>query len=1045
MSRSRLERKHRLGGEPIYCEADPSDALYRGSEDAHYSSASARKWAYEVAAVNFLNGNTRPLLSASLRGPFDNLSGWTNPWASKTTEVAPKRVAESPAASLVMVSRNKADDPLTTCCLPSPVSLDHKVYKAHEYLDEKDLARVEDWRSSIDCNQAQEDHIPPVQPQEKDRSAPVVHTVSNQKRRANTADWLKTTQNKRRRTHTTSHFDCMDQLSVITQDENTSPAVPTTGAQGTNDEFMDEDEIQADVQPQPACFQTPSRPSPCRRGLHHSRTRDCQAAESDDELSKPSESTEKPRFWKAASARSQVSRRGQATSPRSSPTRRFLRATTTTPSAARVAKTTDRTTADFETQQDNSFIFPARKKDVNKTLSAQQSGVLPSAVLAFDGNISDITSPGRKAPTAAQTSHIQVPDSPYRLPSAGEVVHGPCPATPEPAIIPTSQPLLDAKFSRATKKASSPETTADLADATNGSICEGSSVMEIGHADDPRDAEEMSTVSQIAKPQGAAGADVSTAAPTNDTAHDASLADVVPTVPFINESSPEPCAAIADGSKASTLQASHAASLDVTRSLLALCDAKQQVQLGQMEIDMVEVPAEEDAASQVSELSSVPSDLSMDGAPLSPQALRDATPPQDNATTESQQTPWQKNVTPTPSGRVTSFPRSDRLGGESQSSEPPAFSQTVEPIRNDSQQTPWHQDCGFSPLPQIPLSSKSSFLRSNESPLAQNSWIRSFEHMRKIAQRALFAAQCDQTASQRTSQPQIDAPPEEMPEESASMASGDTPSLHTAPITPRKEGPDTVFKDVSSPHDEQISVTLKESPISNGFVLKPFSAFRSSSPEPCIMRHRRVGFSSRPGAKVRGILTRRKSSDTSNRTRKHVSWGMLEGLSVGLVGDRHSRGTATTTRTRAPSPPPNQALADLPTGEKDPFRNHFSAVKKKAQGHRHRILPSASQQVWRSPSPTATAEAFIAADELPNAEGDVGQANQSPAADAILPEEGDESFDDVDEVLRNLGDFLDVVDVEADIEKAKADISLEKSPQETPLTAEVDVDVWSRF
>jgi hypothetical protein len=163
-----------------------------------------------------------------------------------------------------------------------------------------------------------------------------------------------------------------------------------------------------------------------------------------------------------------------------------------------------------------------------------------------------------------------------------------------------------------------------------------------------------------------------------------------------------------------------------------------------------------------------------------------------------------------------------------------------------------------------------------------------------------------------------------------------------------------------------------------------------------------------------------------------VLWASLNEQS----DDTASPATLATTRSRASSPPPDQALADLPTGEKDPFRKHFSAIKKKAKGHRHRILPSASQQVWRSPSPTAMANAVIMADKLAkssrDAEAPAGKPDASPVA--VSPEV-DESFDDVDEVLRNLGDFLDMVDVEADVEKAKADLSAGKTSEKMSLTA----------
>ena len=75
----------RLYGEPIYCEVDvdPEDVLYSGSEDEYYAGPGQRKRRYEEKAEQFLRGRLPLLLSTTLRGPFSKESGWDNPWRGR--------------------------------------------------------------------------------------------------------------------------------------------------------------------------------------------------------------------------------------------------------------------------------------------------------------------------------------------------------------------------------------------------------------------------------------------------------------------------------------------------------------------------------------------------------------------------------------------------------------------------------------------------------------------------------------------------------------------------------------------------------------------------------------------------------------------------------------------------------------------------------------------------------------------------------------------------------------------------------------------------
>lgn len=330
--------------------------------------------------------------------------------------------------------------------------------------------------------------------------------------------------------------------------------------------------------------------------------------------------------------------------------------------------------------------------------------------------------------------------------------------------------------------------------------------------------------------------------------------------------------------------------------------------------------------------------------------------------------------------------------------------------------------------------------------------------MRAAAHHALFSAGINLSFS-REEQMQTPQPlPEEMPEQSVSVASAETPSLHTAPSTPGQDAPAPVFEDASSsPREDRLTPSPQSGSAEEGFTLKPFSAFRSPTPEMVLPRSRKARYSLGSQPTTRGILTPTPRAHRSSdfHVKKRVSWELPDGVSES-EDNQDAPHSSASSRTRAASPPPELALADLPTGEKDAFQKHFSAVKMKAKGHSHRILPSASQRVLRSPEPMAMAEAFLAADELARPESARGsEAGQADNVDKGLVEESqsypltqEEEVDDVDDVLRNLDDFIDVVDVQADIQLAKTGsggVESGKTKSRASLTAQLDADVWDRF
>ncbi|KAL7794223.1 hypothetical protein V8C37DRAFT_376931 [Trichoderma ceciliae] len=143
----------------IYCEAvfQPQDVYYEGSEDEDYDDAVARKQRYEAAGQQFLAGKVPLLLSATLKGPFEEESGWVNPWRSKnrtahsqtrpeSQNVGSQHSPKRPAASAFIERQAAGALKSAECALPSPESLKQAPFtKAHSRLQHKE-AVMDAWR-----------------------------------------------------------------------------------------------------------------------------------------------------------------------------------------------------------------------------------------------------------------------------------------------------------------------------------------------------------------------------------------------------------------------------------------------------------------------------------------------------------------------------------------------------------------------------------------------------------------------------------------------------------------------------------------------------------------------------------------------------------------------------------------------------------------------------------------------------------------------------------------------------------------------------------
>ncbi|KJZ72737.1 hypothetical protein HIM_07929 [Hirsutella minnesotensis 3608] len=148
----------------IYCEAACSDEpYYEGSEDDDYPDPQTRRLRYEAAGQRFLDGKAPLLLSATLRGPFDKESGWTNPWRSKQRRqirVPSQCIPESPQNPFVK-KHTTSVNPISNTRgieghLPSPESLKQAPASGpHPFLEDDPFDSVERWRQDVQVSSAQ--------------------------------------------------------------------------------------------------------------------------------------------------------------------------------------------------------------------------------------------------------------------------------------------------------------------------------------------------------------------------------------------------------------------------------------------------------------------------------------------------------------------------------------------------------------------------------------------------------------------------------------------------------------------------------------------------------------------------------------------------------------------------------------------------------------------------------------------------------------------------------------------------------------------------
>ncbi|SPO03538.1 uncharacterized protein DNG_06221 [Cephalotrichum gorgonifer] len=184
----------------FYCQIpySPDDVLQKSTAYAINSTDEGSIGRYENVARQYLSGRAPVLITAALRGPFDAASGFVNPWLTSEAPKPTTFTQRLTAASLLRKTSSPAIcEPATSpppeqtqttessCHLPSPESL---YAEPHPYLENDEVARVEQWRDTVQSNAPTREEFWSSK------------TQSSTKRAREDSSWLKRRVEKRPRT-----------------------------------------------------------------------------------------------------------------------------------------------------------------------------------------------------------------------------------------------------------------------------------------------------------------------------------------------------------------------------------------------------------------------------------------------------------------------------------------------------------------------------------------------------------------------------------------------------------------------------------------------------------------------------------------------------------------------------------------------------------------------------------------------------------------------------------------------------------------------------
>ncbi|KHN95501.1 uncharacterized protein MAM_06558 [Metarhizium album ARSEF 1941] len=981
----------------VYSESfcRPEDVLYEGSEDEDYENSDARRRRYTEAGQRFLDGAAPVLISAALKGPLDRLSGFINPWISNRHKVIARGFVQpsQPVEKLMSQSKNSITKPRpdptlqardADCHLPSPESLKQSPYtQQHPYLEADGLDKVNKWRAQVD----------PFSSNRNGSLIPDDAGVSTfiRKRRAPGSAWLRKVSTKRQRRATVRE-----------------------GSHGPEQQDDELDELVADMPS--SSFESAAPASPSKRRSPRNATRrpiGKNLVESDDELS--------PNKAAAATLSSPVSMRNgpimSSPSKKSQPPDYITSSvgTQTTPSRLRHVNVLDDLVQDM-------LSSPGEEPDKDGQVNLQASN--EQGIEAMIDYVSETSS------TAEYTTHEaaaleDTSDQPEQQRYLSEPPSSSSDAKMDGNLqCPSQKAEPDVKTHHLSSIKSEPPDVAQY--AIQGPVEAHTPPDDDSKAGDSR-VEELNTpgaqslgdrimkrkwVDEGVAHEGGAGLNLDGNLSETDSEGDSgsSIAAAQPFSPGGNE--PKHAQDTNHPSASDKVAADDGKIASGVEQPPTMCTMNDRVQNGS-ESSRVEAPATPRQAERPKDRSEfsfstvlnrfVPSTRWTTLARLALPPLSSPATPSKKVVVTNESADETENTDAQPSKthkEVLSPRRHELMSDPDQLHEPVQIPQEASNGQDDSQSNGLGaEDDRVSESQQSPWvnTEHAAVFRSPLGILSAN-----------LCGATPFGNEDDDTATTATVSNRTQSPwGHESPADAASLnlilRSTDGKVDQTPFAKPRVRRPRT-------PEPQ--------------FCVKSFSSFMSPSPD----RNQYVSLSaSRPVCRgSQGCLP---SSLKRRRNQKgpglRVSWAASLEEFEGAPWKQNGCAARRTPK-RQSSPPPGTPIDHLQRCHDTRFAKHFEAVANRKDGQPQNLLPTESQQ-FKSPGPFAMAETFMAADAdkqgLMPQETEVAKHGEALACSRA----SEEPMDVVEDMVREMGDFWDPWNIDAELEQARKGATSEKT------------------
>ncbi|KAL6864541.1 hypothetical protein J3F83DRAFT_742183 [Trichoderma novae-zelandiae] len=1001
-----------LRGGPVYCEAvlPPEDVYFEGSEDEDYENAAARRTRYEAAGQQFLSGNVPFLLSASLRGPFEEATGWVNPWRSKNRTAhsqprlesetlgsqctSPKRPATSVSAS---TERQAMEAPKNAeCALPSPESLKQAPFTAAQSRLQGKAVGLDGWGDGIvSLSSTKDDTDPwvassPSRRLRKKRSKSSLGVTSASKKRRKTES-TETEMNSPPSGRRITASDANQRRANTKADMRNSSIyhhIRELTSKLPRQDISSDDEIVFDDDDSEAFLTTPNKA--LRRRLNPSSS-----------LSSPPPRSISLGALSPVSISSAQTPTKRAVPPAPSPSRLpsmnglSPSGTPTRPSRSPVLDMLDVAADRNGDGGDDNTIVP-------ETQSQDQHLPLPKALEANSVNhVNGTSDPALRAPTASYSDceeHISTsgeattsqnaPNHSVRGPKTSyEKLHGlnnPMRAAPprqvtHPVIYDDAEGIVHSSPGpRITALSSSQQPAASPNEAANS----------------PRD-------SRLIK------------------AHTPSKSSALQSLSSRNgRINSRPALKKAVRSYMSSPLKPPASSAD--RSYLHTKDSQQTKEnVEAKEANESSLPLTKSVKSRTSQPSlDVPASIP-EADLLQVDKVQEAHLAPDAAASSAASCPSLPSPEVTPPTEMDDTVQSDELPGVPEAGQPILI----------------QQESATEPQPSIPMEDAGPGMLEMQAS-------RDTSEKPGMSDSTVLVTDGHACAQEQQEQ---------------TLGATDTSESLVLPPPQSVEAPRPPSEDMPPPSDE---VSKRPSTPEPQFAFTTFSSFMSPSPN-----HRRQaryswdGVPNGVGPTSRGILlSGQKGAWRSTTSKKRVSWAPLPHEETGSTGEEILSETDTSStlsrgrdRAVSPPPPPTPSLASDSLEERDmQFSHHFAAVADRSKGTPLQSVPTASGDASCSPgmeSPGAAADMAGSTKVTNTPQTSLQEADKEGAELTGGWDGGEESTDIVEDIFNEMDDFLQIWDVDAELKEArkadKARAAGEKKPDEGMLEVDMGMDVDS--